>query len=388
MLLTSLKEALALHQSNHLRRDRLSFGQRLGSLIELNNQVLVNFASNDYLGLTTHPRMKEAAIEAIKRYGVGSGSAQVVSGYSKEHRELEESIAEFTGRSRALVFSTGYLANLGIISALFNENDLLLLDRNDHASIIDAAKLSGAAFKRYLHCQPCSLEKYLQKTNAEKKLIVTEGVFSMEGDIAPLHEIVALSKTYQACLMVDDAHGLGVLGESGRGTLSHFNLSQEEVPLLVASFGKSCGSLGAFVAGNETLIESILQFSRSFICSTAMPPSQAAVNKVALHLLKTEHLSEQLREVIDYFVKMAKEMNLPFLPSETPIQPLIIGKAEKAAYCQQHLLAEGLLVGMMRPPTVPPKTSRLRISLSAHHSKQQIQHLLECLHNLGCGDLG
>jgi 8-amino-7-oxononanoate synthase len=307
----------------------------------------------------------------------------LVCGHSSEHHALEQELAEFTGRDRALLFSTGYMANLGVITALLNKSDDLFEDKLNHASLLDGGLLSGARMQRYLHNDIASLELKLAKAKSGNKLIAVDGVFSMDGDIAPLPELVASARRNEAWLMVDDAHGFGVLGKNGGGCSEHFGLDQQQLPILMATLGKGLGTFGAFVAGSNALIETLIQFSRSYIYTTAMPPSIAASTRVGLRLLQTESWRrEHLVELINYFKHGAALLELPLMESNTAIQPLLIGDANAALALSAGLEAKGIWVSAIRPPTVPAGSARLRITLSAVHSKQQVEQLLQALAEL------
>lgn len=347
--------------------------------LQLEQQTVLNFCSNDYLGLANHAEVIAAFKNAADVYGVGSGAAHLISGHNIAHHRLEEELAEFTGRDRALLFSTGYMANMGVISALSRKNDTVFQDRLNHASLLDGALLSGAKLKRYAHADTQHLHTLLANTSA-KKLIVTDGVFSMDGDLAPLSDLANTAKANDAWLMVDDAHGLGVLGEQGKGSLNHYGLNQEDVPILMGTLGKSFGTFGAFVAGSEILIETLIQKARTYIYTTALPPAVAEATRTSLKLLMTENWRrEKLQTLIAHFKRSAAQIGLPLLPSNTPIQPIMIGDNEKVMALGAALFKQGFLVGTIRPPTVPKNSARLRITLSALHDEQHIDRLLNAL---------
>ncbi len=339
------------------------------------------FISNDYLGFANHPALKKALVDAAGQYGVGSGASHLLGGHSRAHQQLEEALAAFTGRERALLFSTGYMANLGVLTALLQKGDCVLQDKLNHASLIDGGLSSGAEFRRYLHADVSSLQKHLLRCADRKTLVATDGVFSMDGDIAPLPELAALCAEHDALLMVDDAHGFGVLGKTGAGSCEHFSLAQQDVPILMCTLGKALGSFGAFVAGSNELIEMLVQFSRPYIYTTAMPPAQAAVTSAALRLLQTESWRrEKLQHNIDFFRAQAKQRALPVLDSITAIQPLLVGTSARVMQVDEILRARGFLVGAVRPPTVAEGAARLRITLSAEHSENDIAQLLDAVH--------
>ncbi|KZY61510.1 hypothetical protein A3742_11425 [Oleiphilus sp. HI0071] len=351
-----------------------------------------NFASNDYLGFADHPQLKEAALDALNKFGLGSGSSDVVCGHFEPHDQLEQALAKFTGRDKALLFSSGYMANLAVSNALCDPKSLILQDKLNHASLIDGAKLSGARSQRYLHSSIESLDSYLTKfsTNGTygQKLIITDGVFSMDGDVAPLGELAKLADQFSALLAVDDAHGLGVLGEGGRGSVAEAGLSQEQCPLLIGTFGKAFGTFGAFVAGPKALMEVFEQRARSHIYTTALPPAIAAATNASLHLV--EQAGEQrahLQSLIEAFHKELAGDGFELLQSRTAIQGVVIGANESVMRTARFLEESGLLVGAIRPPTVSPGSSRLRITLTATHTMDDLDCLVTALRkarDLGC----
>lgn len=336
----------------------------------------VSFAGNDYLGLSQHPQVIKAAQNALNDYGFGAGASQLISGYTKEHYLLEQELAEFIGAEKVLLFSTGYMANLAVVTALAEPKHNLAIDKFCHASIIDACRLSGSKFKRYLHANINHLEQILAQNKYH--FVITEGVFSMSGDIAPLSELTKLTKKFNTTLIVDDAHGIGVLGKKGKGCIEHYNI--ENPPILVGTFGKAFGGFGAFVAGSKNLIEYLIQFARPLIYTTALPPAIAAANRASLKIIQAETWRrEQLTELIAYFRQVAEQLNIKLLDSITPIQVSVIGDAKKALAMGEKLQQAGFLVAVIRPPTVSPKSSRLRISLKVTHTKIQIEQLLTCI---------
>ena len=368
------------------RRQQQRYRQRLlrhspqHTHIRADGQNYLAFCSNDYLGLAAHPQVMEAMQQAVSVAGVGSGASHLVCGHSDYHHQLELALAEFTGRERALLFSTGYMANLGVISALTGRNDIVFEDRLNHASLVDAGLLSRAKFKRFRHCDCRHLAEQLQTGHTGRQLVVVDGVFSMDGDISPLPELQRLCQATSSLLMVDDAHGFGVLGQQGGGVAEHYSLSSAELPILVGTLGKAFGTFGAFVAGSETLIETLIQHARSYIYTTALPPSVAAATLASLRLLKSEHWRrQQLYDCIQQVRTGAKALGLPLMDSTTPIQPLVLGKEALVLDVADKLREKELLVAAIRPPTVPEGTARLRISFSATHTKTDIECLLEAL---------
>jgi len=341
----------------------------------------IAFCSNDYLGLSTHGEVIAAFREAALR-GVGSGASHLVSGHGLEHEALEAELAEFTGRSRALVFSAGYMANLGIASALIERNDRVFEDRLNHASLLDAGLASGARFSRYPHGDPAGLLRQLARAAAAEgnSWILTDGVFSMDGDIAPLKDLAAAARDHGAFLIVDDAHGFGVLGPEGRGSVAAASLTGNDVPVLMGTLGKAIGTFGAFVAGSDTLIDALIQRARTYIYTTAMPPAVAAATRVALRVARTEEWRRnRLQQYIRRFRERAAELDLPVLPSDTPIQPVILGSDAAVLEASAILLEQGIFVGAIRPPTVPEGSARLRITFSAAHEEVDVDRLLTAI---------
>lgn len=374
-----LNGALAERRARNLYRQRLTLESPQGASVSVGERPCVNLASNDYLGLAAHPAVVAAFAAAAQRWGVGSGASHLISGHSHEHQALEEELAEFTGRPRALLFSTGYMANLGVINALAGSGDLVVQDRLNHASLLDGGFLCRARFERYPHRDLEALAALLD-LSAGRRLVVSDGVFSMDGDLAPLPELAALADRHRAWLMVDDAHGFGVLGAQGGGSVEHFGLDIDQVPILVGTLGKAFGTFGAFVAGSEALIETLIQFARTYIYTTALPPAVAAATRASLRLARTEPWRrDHLRNLIARFRAGAEALDIPLLPSATPIQPVPIGDPERTLAIATRLRTSGFLVGGIRPPTVPAGTARLRIALSAAHTDGQIDCLLSAL---------
>jgi 8-amino-7-oxononanoate synthase len=337
------------------------------------------FCSNDYLGLAQHPQVIAAQHEASTRYGVGSGAAHLISGHSAPHHALEVQLAAYTGRERALLFSTGYMANLGVLAAFAARNETILEDRLNHASLIDGARLSGARLLRYAHADAAAAARSLEG-RTDCTVIATDGLFSMDGDVAPLRELAALAARQRAWLLVDDAHGLGVLGASGRGSLELAGLSAQAVPLLVGTLGKAFGGFGAFVAGDRDVIELLLQRARTYIYTTALPPGVAAAASAALQLAQREGWRrKQLHSLVARFRAGAAARDLPLSASTSPIQPLIAGDTARALRLSEALYALGFWVSAIRPPTVPEGAARLRVTLSAAHREADVDELLVAL---------
>ena len=374
-----LASRLAVRHAEHLYRQRPLLQSPQQPEVMVDGERLLAFCSNDYLGLANHPEVVAAMQQGSAKWGVGGGASHLVIGHSTPHHELEEALAEFTGRPRALLFSTGYMANLATVTALVGQGDTVLEDRINHASLLDAGLLSGARFSRYLHNDSESLAKRLQKA-CGNTLVVTDGVFSMDGDLADLPAICAEAKQRDAWVMVDDAHGFGPLGATGGGIVEHFGLGIDDVPVLVGTLGKAFGTAGAFVAGSEELIETLIQFARPYIYTTSQPPAVACATLKSLELLRSEHWRrEHLNRLIARFRQGAAEIGLSLMDSPTPIQPILIGSSERALALSAALKARGILVGAIRPPTVPVGSARLRVTFSASHGEAQVEHLLDVL---------
>ena len=374
-----LAARLAERRAADLYRQRPLLQSPQGPHVVVDGQPLLAFCSNDYLGLANHPEVIAAWQAGAERWGVGGGASHLVIGHSTPHHQVEEALAELTGRPRALLFSTGYMANLGAITALVGQGDTVLQDRLNHASLLDGGLLSGARFNRYLHNDAASLAKRLDKATGNT-LVVTDGVFSMDGDLADLPALAEVARARGAWLMVDDAHGLGTLGAQGGGIVEHFGLGIEDVPVLIGTLGKACGTAGAFVAGSEELIEALVQFARPYIYTTSQPPALACATLKSLQLLRHETWRrEHLAALIRQFREGAQQIGLALMDSPTPIQPIMIGDSAQALRLSRMLRERGLLVTAIRPPTVPAGGARLRVTLSAAHSEAQVQLLLNAL---------
>lgn len=362
------------------RQNRLRLGEQ-GVNITVDGKTMLSFCSNDYLGLAAHPDIKQAFKQAVDKEGVGSGAAHLLTGHSYYHQALEEALADFTGQPRVLLFSTGYMANLGAIDGLLQRGDAVIQDKLNHASLLDGGRLTEADQLRYPHADMSLLHKRLHNAaTAKHRLIVSDGVFSMDGDIAPLPEIMAQAKQHRAAVLIDDAHGFGVIGRGGRGTVSHFDIAADAAPIQVGTLGKAFGTGGAFVAADETVIETLVQQARSYVYTTAQPPAVAAATLASLKLVeKQDWRREQLQALIQQFRQGAQQLGLDLMPSETPIQPVVIGDDKKALAIGQQLEQAGILVGVIRPPTVPKNTARLRITFSAAHKEQDVIQLLNAL---------
>ncbi|MDE2246503.1 MAG: 8-amino-7-oxononanoate synthase [Xanthomonadaceae bacterium] len=380
-------ELLARIAGRQAERERAGLLRRLraveqaqGPRVRVDGRELLAFCSNDYLGLAQHPELIKALQRAADACGVGSTAAHLVVGHHREHAALEEALAEWTGRERALLFSTGYAANLGALQALLDTDDLCVQDKLNHACLLDGARLAGCALKRYPHADVAGAARQLATAPRTAALLASDGVFSMDGDLAPLRELAALAMREQATLMIDDAHGLGVLGPQGAGSVADAELTQTDVPVLMATLGKALGCAGAFVAGPAALIEGLTQFARSWVYSTAMPPALAAAARVAVRLARRDDdRRAHLAALIARFRAGAGQLGLPLAASVTPIQPLRLGDSAAAMRAAAALETCGLLVTAIRPPTVPAGTARLRITLSAAHDAADVDRLLDAL---------
>lgn len=376
----ALSAELNQRKLDHLYRKRNSHDGPQTPQLKINGQTLLAFCSNDYLGLANHPVLISAAQNACVDYGLGSGASHLVAGHTEVHHELEEALARLTQRPRALLFSSGYMANMGVLSSLLDRQDAVYQDRLNHASLLDGGLLSAAKFQRYRHQDLSDLQRQLDKTQARRHLVATDAVFSMDGDTALLKPLSQLCCAQQAWLMIDDAHGFGVLGPDGGGSALAQGLTTDDCPIYMATLGKALGSYGAFVAGSDVLIETLIQFSRNYIYTTALPPAIAAASLAAVKLLQHEVWRQQhLNHLIRLFKQQAEHLRLPLMPSGTAIQPLLIGSSEMALRLSESLKEMGFLVTAIRPPTVPKNTARLRITLSAAHTENHLQQLLAAL---------
>ena len=376
----NLAAALSERKQHQLYRTRQTLDGPQDVVVQIDGREYLSFCSNDYLGLANHPRLIEAFKQGAERFGVGSGAAHLITGHSYAHQVLEEELAEFVGRPRVLLFSTGYMANLGVVSALMGRGDSVFEDRLNHASLIDAALLSGARLIRFAHKDSENLHRKMAQTGTAKRLIASDGVFSMDGDCAPLVDLANVAAAVDAWLLIDDAHGLGVLGKQGCGWCVDQLPDAPDNTILMATLGKAFGTFGAFVAGSDELIETLIQQARTFVYTTAAPPALAWATRTALRLVREgDDLREKLRELVRYFRSGAAELGLPLMPSETPIQPLLVGAAGAALELSEALRERGVLVTAIRPPTVAKGAARLRITLSARHQRLQLDRLLETL---------
>ena len=379
----NISNVLEQRKQASLYRQRKIIDSPQGTHITLEGKRYLSFCNNDYLGLANDSRIKKALHEGSDLYGVGSGAAHLITGHNIAHHELELALAEFTGYERALLFSTGYMANLGVISALVDRKDVIFEDKFNHASLIDGAQLAQANLKRYHHNDTDSLLREITKLDKQASLVATDSVFSMDGDTAPLPALSKLCQEYNALLMVDDAHGLGILGKQGRGCLSHYGLTASEVPLYVGTLGKAFGTFGAFVAGSHDMIDALIQLARTYIYTTALPPAVAHATLKSLDIVKQEEWRrDHLQDLIHQFRQKIPQLGYKLCNSSTAIQPIIVGDAQSAINMSEQLKKLGILIPAIRPPTVPQNSARLRISFSANHTKGDLELLLAGLESL------
>lgn len=375
-----LQARLDQRQIDNLYRRRHLLQSAQNSIVQVDGKTCVAFCSNDYLGLASHPAVIDSMRRGVETYGVGSGASHLVYGHSQEHHALEEELAAFTGRPRALLFSTGYMANLGAIRALVDKGDHVYQDRLNHASLLDGGLASNAPCQRYRHADVGDLTRRLGKAEQGRKLVVTDGVFSMDGDLAPLPALAQACAQQDGWLMVDDAHGFGVLGKNGGGLAEHYGLGVTDVPVLMGTLGKAFGTFGAFVAGSDALIETLIQYARTYIYTTALPPSVAAATRISLKILRRETWRrERLVSLIERFRAGVSELGLELLNSPTPIQPVMLHDDALCYRVGESLRARGFLVGAIRSPTVPVGSARLRITLCAEHTDDQVDALVEAI---------
>ena len=380
---------LGSHLDDLRRRDMFRVRRSLegpqGREVLVDGRLLVNFCSNDYLGLAGDPRIAEAFKRGIDRWGTGAGASHLICGHTAAHEELEEALAEFTGRPRALLYGSGYAANVGVVNALLSVGDFVFEDRLNHASLLDGGWISRATFSWFEHRDMEDLDCRLNEVQHQptRKLIVSDGTFSMDGDPCRLDELVALAKHHGAWTMIDDAHGMGVHGAHGVGIVDPACYSTAHIPVLVGTLGKAFGTAGAFVAGEESLVETLIQRSRNYIFTTAMPSALAVATLESLSIATREHhRRDHLATLIDRFRNGVRQLPFDLMPSSSPIQPLVVGDPARALAFSQALEERGLLIGAIRPPTVPDGTSRLRITLTAAHQTDDVDRLLEVLGEL------
>jgi 8-amino-7-oxononanoate synthase len=364
------------------RRRRITLESAQGPRITVDGREYLAFCSNDYLGLANDPRIAAAVVDAVGRYGVGSGASHLVTGHSTAHAQLEEELARFVGLPAALLFSSGYLANIGVVTALAGREDVIFSDSLNHASLIDGMRLSRAEIVRYPHCSLDALAEALRGSRARSRFVVTESIFSMDGDLAPLEALLDLCERFDAWLVVDDAHGFGILGADGRGVLEHLALRSPRI-VYIGTLGKAVGMSGAFVAGDAVVVETVFQRARSYIFTTATPPFLAAAVGSSLQIIRDEAWRRRkLTVLIERLKRGLRDSSMTLSPSDSPIQPLIVGGNAEALAASRGLRERGILVAAIRPPTVPQGTSRLRVSLSAAHEEADVDRVLAALYEL------
>lgn len=378
-------------QNKHLFRSINKIDRVDNNVILQHKTCYINFSSNNYLGLAQHPNVIQALNQGAAKYGLGSTASPLICGYYSVHQALEEKFADFLQRDRALLFSSGYMANLGVITTLANKNTTIFADKNNHASLHDACRLSGANFYRYLHNDIHYLSKKIGKFYTKSSLIVSDGVFSMAGNIASADILARIANNYDIPLILDDAHGIGILGKNGKGTIEHYGLNQQQAPIIICPLGKAFGSVGAIVAGPQIFIEALIQFARTYIYSTAISPAIVYATNTALEIMQKENWRrEKLLSLINLFRILATKYKLPIYPSQTAIQSLIIGDTYLAQNIANKLLAKGFYVKAMRAPTVPKGTERLRFTLTCQHEEWQIKNLIcvcaELFHTIKASD--
>ena len=375
-----ISDELIKIKKSGLYRELKVVGDAQDTHVEIEGKTFLSFCSNNYLGLANNPSVIKAVKDAVEEYGWGAGGSRLVSGNMSLHESLEDEISRLKGKEAALVFPTGYMANIGAISSLVSKGDLVICDKLNHASIIDGCRLSGADFRVYAHCDMVKLENILRKSSTyNRKLIVTDSVFSMDGDLAPLPDIVRIAGKHKAMVMVDEAHGTGVFGENGRGVVEHFNLNKE-VYIVMGTLSKAIGSLGGYVCGDIDLINYLRNKARSFMYTTALPPAVCAASIAGIKLIQND---ASLRDLLWHNVRFIKEklklLNFSIISSESPIIPILIGDSQKAVDISNFLYKKGLLIPAIRPPTVPANSSRLRLTVMSTHTKEDLERLLEVL---------
>ena len=378
----ALQKELDQRTALGLLRQRRTLQSPQSPHIVVDGKSYLSFCSNDYLGLANHPRLVSALQQGAAQYGVGAGAAHLVSGHTHVHQQLELELAEFVGKPAALLFSTGYMANLGVVQALVGKGDSVFADKLNHASLNDAMQMSRASVKRYRHNDIAQLALLLEQTVSGRKLIISDAVFSMDGDLAPLPELLALCEQHDAWLLIDDAHGFGVLGDQGRGTLAHFNIASPRI-IYMATLGKAAGVFGAFVAAKQVVIDTLINHANSYVYTTATPPALSSALLESLRLItQGEEQRAHLQQLIARLRSGLRGLPWRLMPSTTPIQPVLVGDNQSALKLSAGLQERGIWVAAIRPPTVPQGTARLRITLSAAHSVTDVTRLIETLHEL------
>jgi 8-amino-7-oxononanoate synthase len=380
MLTPKIENHLRHWYNDNLLRERFTVDERIDNNIVINKKHFLNFSGNDYLGMTTHPKVVQAFMQGVQKYGIGSGASALVSGFHHPHKMLEEKFAEFMGCDRALLFSSGHLANLGVLTTLAGRQDTIISDRLCHASILAGIQLSRAKHKRFKHNDVAHAKNLLAVTSNEKFLI-TESVFGMSGEIAPIDQLAVAAKQYASSLIIDDAHGFGVLGKMGRGVSEHFGLTQADFTCQVTPMGKAFGSMGGLVSGKKVVIEALLQFATTYRYATALPPAMAYAAIATLEVIQEETWRrEKLTYLIKYFIQSAEAMGLALIAKDlTPIKAILIADNKRAMHIKNQLMRAGIFVSCIRPPTVAKNTARIRISLNCLHEEEDIDHLLNVL---------
>ena len=382
MPFSALQSELNERASLGLLRQRSMLQSPQAPHIMVDGKSYLSFCSNDYLGLANHPHLIAALQQGAQQHGVGAGAAHLVSGHNATHHQLENELAAFGGKPAALLFSTGYMANLGVVQALVGKGDTVFADKLNHASLNDAMQLSRAAVKRYRHNDMTQLAQLLKQAKSGRKLVITDAVFSMDGDLAPLPELLVLCEQYDAWLLIDDAHGFGVLGEQGRGSLAHFGIASKRV-ICMATLGKAAGVFGAFVAAEQVVIDTLINHARSYVYTTATPPALASALLESLRLIANgDELRDHLQRLIAQLRSGLRSLPWSVMPSATAIQPLLVGGNQAALNLSAGLRERGIWVAAIRPPTVPQGTARLRITLSAAHRAADVTRLIGSLHEL------
>jgi 8-amino-7-oxononanoate synthase len=384
MIFTQLQQSLDERVAQGLLRSRRTLATPQSPHIVVDGKSYLAFCSNDYLGLANHPQLISALQQGAQQWGVGAGAAHLVSGHFEPHHRLEQQLAAFVGKPSALLFSTGYMANLGVVQALVGRGDTVFADKLNHASLNDAMTLSRAEVKRYRHGDMEQLAMLLEQAKSGRKLVITDAVFSMDGDIAPLREMLALCEQHDAWLYVDDAHGFGVLGERGRGSLSHFGIASERI-IYMATLGKAAGVSGAFVAAEQLVIDTLINHANSYVYTTATPPALSSALLQSLQLIEQgDERRAHLQRLVTRLRSGLAELPWALMGSDTAIQPLLIGDNQRALELSAALRERGIWVAAIRPPTVPQGTARLRITLSATHADVDVDRLIGVLHELAC----
>jgi len=383
-MLRDFEQEIKNLEAQHLRRQLRIVESPADTTITIEGRELISMASNNYLGLANHPAIKQAAIEAIKQWGVGAGAARLISGTMGPHQQLEEDLAHFKQVEATLTFGTGYTTNLGLIPSLIDSNGLILADRYCHASLIEACRLAKAKLRVFQHNDADSLEKLLKKREKVcPTLVVTEGVFSMDGDLAPLPDLLALCQNYDATLLVDDAHGTGVMGKNGRGTIERFGLNPKDI-LQMGTLSKAIGTSGGYVARTVSLKQYLINTSKAFIYTTAQPPAIAAATSAAIQIIQNEpDRRQRLWDNRNYLFSELKSLGFQLANTQSPILPIIVKSPENALKMSQALYEAGIYVPAIRPPTVPKNSSRLRLTVSSEHSKDQLQEVVETIRKVG-----